>query len=376
MSDNKKNNYLVSNIFTSLPSKDLSNTIENCNNQLSSSIKKLSELFSKPREFVTSDYSESNKLVNSIVKLKETNPVNVWISELTEFSSAYIKKEHSINGIQLNGSKCSEIINNAAEIIEKFKKDYSDIIKDVQYHDIIRQKLEHVIEINTDILQELDSLEKSSEIKDNNDYKHLQALKEIINIEIAQLIYCSELSNSVVDRLLSAFNEQKNLIDQSEVLAQNFKSRLINLIDVIHHNKELTEILNSNKDKFDSTYQLSTNLIENELSKLLPNSSEFSSHLKIYENHISEIKEISSTELSFYQITQNIIESLKVLQKKLATDDEMQDIDKENNLDFLKQKYTMNSEHKIHELAMENELLKELFSEITEDEDDNDIEFF
>lgn len=377
MSGSKTNIFLVKSFFNSLSPKDLKITIEKSNQQITEAITKLSKLFSKPREFTTTGYSESNRLINSITQLKENISVNSWIEELSELDNGYLKEEHFKT---FNGSKpesCNTIIHRAVEIKEKFKNDYSEIIKEIQYHDITKQKLEHVIEINNDILKEIEKLDSLETQENETELKYLRALKEIINIEIAQLIYSSELCNSAIKKIVDAIAEQKIFIDKTKSLSNNLKERLSGILNLIHTDENISGIVESNKELFKSIHQLNPDNAKEEFQKLLPDNTEFENLINTYSANLEEIEVLSTSGESFYETIKNVNEELTSIRVLISEDGEKSDKINEVNLDFLKMKYTMNSERKIHELALENNLIKDFFSEMDETaDDDNDVEFF
>ncbi len=365
MSDNKT--YILENILNTLSVKDLKSIIQENNALITDTIENLAILFRKPRSFVTTDYAESNRLVNSIIKIKEKEPVKYWLEELAEVDKTYLNKENH----KLYESSCDYMIHQAKEIKEKFQNDYSDIIKEIQYHDITRQKLEHVVEINNDIFNELLTLESNS--NGNSELKHLKALKEIFSIEIAQLKYSYELCKSAIEHINNAFEDQSTYIDKSKNISQKLKQRILEILNIIDTDEELSDIINDNTDRFRHLSKLTQNNIEKEIYKHFPNGAEFDKVRKLYDTHIIEIKALTLSKSNFFEVIQLVINNLKDSQEKLFKDH--QEI-LESNLDFIKQKYTMNSEYKIHELALEDNLLKDYFSEMNNSEEDNDVEFF
>lgn len=346
MGGNKSNIISVKSIFISLSTNDLKAILEKSNIQITESIDNLSGLYIVPRDLLTSDNEETNNLFDPILEIRNES----WFEAITEFGSKFPE-----------GENLSTILNQIIEFRNEFKNYYSEIIRDIQYHDIIKQKLKHIIEINNDIKKELTILEVD-DFLNNKELKYLKAIKEIINIEIAQLIYSLELCKASMERIKKALEEQHNLIGKTTILLEKLKEKLLKILKRTENKENAIKYIDS-----DSAKSTILNLADHK---------NFEDSQKNFKTYIEEIEKLISSESSFFENINITINNIKEAQNKLFKDGENKNNLKESNLDFLKKKYTMSSEYKIHQLTLENDLIKDFFSEMSEPEQSNDVEFF
>jgi hypothetical protein len=79
----------------------------------------------------------------------------------------------------------------------------ADIITNLQYHDIIRQKMEHIQTTQKKVLADLDSIEVSA--KDNGFEKLLIRIRDIANLQSAQLVHANKEYQQAIENITQKF---------------------------------------------------------------------------------------------------------------------------------------------------------------------------
>lgn len=100
----------------------------------------------------------------------------------------------------------SRLIPQLSKQTENSSKSIADIITNLQYHDIIRQKMEHVHATHKKLLAELDDTAKTKE-KDSLDNTDILLLKirDIANLQSAQLVYANKEYQSAIEVITDKF---------------------------------------------------------------------------------------------------------------------------------------------------------------------------
>jgi len=353
----------------------------------------------------------------------------------------------------------------------------SDIVKKLQYHDIIRQKMEHIQKTHQDLIDELNMFDYAG-----GDEKHLiekakffLKIRDVSGIQAAQLIQANKEYQSAIETIVNNF---VLVLDNIDILRSTCKENENNK-DFLNHNphreivdkldqtelfyiKELgnckvlsSEVLNADKqiknvEKYfgglqklikeffseinahlksikkqtsdDKSVQRTIEQINNVLSELKNNIEvltgiiqklhSFKTNIsqiihknvlqtidfneikeyvallkrnrdkidgKLDENKLigsSSLKQIkkSISEIKYYDFFENVIEEitqeLNAISYKLKEGDEIDDETLSDNLNMLKEYYTVETEHSIHEKLAKGEEID------IENKEDGDIEFF
>jgi hypothetical protein len=117
-----------------------------------------------------------------------------------------------------------------------------EVITNIQYHDIIRQKMEHVQSSQDDLIKELKDSTKAS-VNSENLLSLIIKIPEIINIQAAQLLYTNRDYQTSIERITNQ------------------------LIDVSNETAELTTIYNSihkNTFKFEDSFIFQVDITQTE----------------------------------------------------------------------------------------------------------------
>lgn len=131
--------------------------------------------------------TDANNIAITIGVVKD---VNEQLSHLLKYAfEDYVSLSNSLGNFY---NKLKEFYNESGAFVDKVKlesllESLNQIIVDLQFHDIIRQKLEHIEEIHASLLKEL---EKSP--TDLNSTEYAVILPEICRLNVAQLHFISD----------------------------------------------------------------------------------------------------------------------------------------------------------------------------------------
>lgn len=84
---------------------------------------------------------------------------------------------------------------------ENYSKSIGQIVTNLQYHDIIRQKMEHIQDTHKEIVLELNQLEKSNNMPElfARQARYITEIPDIAEIQVAQLILTNKEYQSAID---------------------------------------------------------------------------------------------------------------------------------------------------------------------------------
>ncbi|MCK5169443.1 MAG: hypothetical protein KAQ75_06165, partial [Bacteroidales bacterium] len=184
---------------------------------------------------------------------------------------------------------------------DKSTESISDIIKKLQYHDIIKQKMEHIQQTHKDLISELSKFENTvNEEKHLNDKaKFFLRIRDIAGLQAAQLIQANREYQSAIEIIINNFvqvGDNMNIISQmcGDVIVDENDDE-IKLFEEIVDQVVITEQNFTNK--FDQNKKLNKdiNLIEHQLTQaekyfavLKDLNQDLNQNMESYFNNISE----------------------------------------------------------------------------------------
>lgn len=124
---------------------------------------------------------------------KNLNALDSVISLLRSGISLFFVKHEKSN---LQATKVETETNNGL-------KGINHIITNLQYHDIIRQKMEHIQSAHKEIIKELISLEKENNKNALKEY--LSQIPDIAELQVAQLIYTNKEYQQAIENITKQF---------------------------------------------------------------------------------------------------------------------------------------------------------------------------
>jgi len=95
-----------------------------------------------------------------------------------------------------------------AKKTEDYFENVSKIVTNLQYHDIIRQKMEHVQQTHKEIIEELNAFDfsdKEAELTDHT--KKFLKIRDIASVQVAQLIHTNQEYQEAIEKITKNFLE-------------------------------------------------------------------------------------------------------------------------------------------------------------------------
>lgn len=424
---------------------DIQNSLKKINN-LFQKLDDHNETFSKLIEKGKSLFTE--KLLKNAIKIEQL--LNDFF---TKMNSLFTQVDQHLGSLKTHTSKNDLHISN--------------IITNLQYQDIVRQKIEHIQEIHKEIFAELNSLVDIPEKQLKNKFDFFIKIRDISGLQAAQLIHTNHEYQKAIKTITSNIAELEVNLDLIHAICNNedgsCKQKISQAIDsmsqameMIVHIKDpgeaiqefdddcknleyMEEIIADAKNIIDSCNSKFGNIIVNQkelksitenLHKALIESEEtiaiFNADMQLltspiktdieplktilYEEFKKESKQLaenvgeiygdisekmnqesnialaysgngnnSTEKIKYYDLFETVIEEiidhLNTINLKLENG-ENRSMDKTQNLEYLKNKYTTESEHLIHEKIVNNHSFIEMDAGNNEDIDDDNLELF
>ncbi len=448
--------------------------------ELLSKFKDVEEIVNRIKAF-SERLSKNLNHLRKIAKISYSNFSQVKDQNLMNVEDFLSDVRSRIKTIEDRSKDNDECIPKIRRKTDKSADSISDIVKKLQYQDIIKQKMEHIQQTHKDLINELNKFEDSpSDEKHLNDKaKFFIRIRDIAGLQAAQLIQANKEYQSALEIIVNNFmtvgdnmkvisemcgkikteenkdeveilneiikkvaiteddfrkkfeqNDKLNkdikviehhleqsekyflmlndlnvdlankLNDYTEIVKKysgsddNIKNALLqisNLFNEIQKNaigldqvKDQMDPIRKRMQNFANEFQnLGLNADFNQVKEVVTKLSTFGKDVddKLQENHqvSSEVLESIKKSISaikyyeyFEKIIEEIIAELNTINFKLRIDDNQTDASVEDNLKTIKEYYTMETEHKIHDQVSKGE---EMDLDI-ESEEDGDIEFF
>lgn len=283
----------------------------------------ISPIHDKEKSKIEQQNQMASQIIDKIKNLSDTIVKNLnhlqKISKLSLNNLQQIKEQKEYN-IGLLLSNIQEVLN---VLKEKYKKNkilipdiiqssekttvsVDDIIKKLQYQDIIKQKMEHIQQTHRDLIKELQALENT-----NKDETHLNDLakcflriRDIAGLQAAQLIHANKEYQSALEIIINQFlsiGDHMKYISQkgNEILFDenglSFYNDIIRLFSMA--NDILDQKFTQNKKINDdvTTLENQLNLIDLCFNKLNILSNTFQ---KLFFDSMESIQEISGDDMN------------------------------------------------------------------------------
>jgi len=204
-------------------------------------------------------------------------------------------KEAGINMLELNN----------------ITRDYSDsstkIITNLQYDDIIRQKVEHVQKIHKEVVNELTMINFDNGLTPENTFDYLIKIRNIASLQASQLIHANKEYQRAIEvisvKLLGLIDSMGSVAELSNEFAGNYAD---------HHTTHLTQV----KDKLNKlNFSLFVSTINNEVkNRIVQLKERFNKLIKSY-------KEIHKLSQQLNEVIQFLaISTQKTSSKELSHD--------------------------------------------------------
>ncbi len=224
------------------------------------------------------------------------------------------------------------------ELKSKKTASSSQIITNLQYQDIIRQKIEHVKHAQSKVLQNLsiNKKEVKSNVKEEmHNYRHL--LHDIGTLQVAQLVHANQKYQNAIDTIIEKFKElDKNLNKINEISRDIkrmddfsskaiFEQQLITNRSKIHF-KDFEKLIHTFFINVENAYSQSKllteeynklNCIKAALEILSDNIQAISNNKTTHQNTQNSLKQFADTLTEVYANTKRIEELLLINHKNI-----------------------------------------------------------
>jgi hypothetical protein len=163
------------------------------------------------------------------------------------------------------------------EQTDKNSENIDSIITNLQYHDIIRQKIEHIQRTHKDIINELKSFhdQDSGMAVIHNKVKTFIKIRDVAGLQAAQLIHANNQYQLAIDEIsrdlgeignemISISSMCDNLVGKSEQAKDYYLNNIVeNLNNALSYNHKLIELVAVIRQQMEILDQLKNNLIKN-----------------------------------------------------------------------------------------------------------------
>ncbi len=429
------------------------------------------------------------KLINLFIE--KATEINLFLSLIKQDNYNQLQRlndniEISFELFKRKHHEANEMFVKLKEQTDKNATYVANIITHLQYHDIIRQKIEHIQHTHKDIIEELKEYTENTTEKSliHNKAKTYIKIRDISGLQAAQLIHANnqyqnairEISQNLeeIGNNMVAINSMcENLVGRSEKskkyyldsivdnlnLALQYNQKLSELTYQLNHQtSELKSILLQLENLFNDSFDQIENLSRFNMNSVLPEQNNSQNRLVFNDIHnqklqinsilkeltnkidmLASVSQLFSNEKNFFEkISKTIPDLINLLQKSIKDVDEFLNLnsskstdisddikssirnikyydifekscekiinelnlinarlnygyqvsakDREENLKILKSRYTMASEHLIHDKLSSANNITEIINNNSEqiikianqktDEDDDNLELF
>ncbi|OQY00654.1 MAG: hypothetical protein B6I20_08440 [Bacteroidetes bacterium 4572_117] len=232
-------------------------------------------------------------------------------------------------------------------ILTKKTEDYfanvSSIITNLQFHDIIRQKMEHVQQTHKEIISELNSFDfsdKSTELTEST--KKFLRIRDIASVQVAQLIHTNQEYQEAIEKITKNFLQIGDDMKSISAMCTSFSGHNF-VYGVTHFHKiekkleksvELINKFSSDGETFGkeiSSIQDVCNSINDELAGL-SNSNKIISNsvidiFKILDDSDVKLPGLKKLKLQIVDVNTNVLEELELIKSHYVdVSDELESI--------------------------------------------------
>lgn len=184
-----------------------------------------------------------------------------------------VKKYSTVARKKLQSEKATESLSTK---IKKAIRSFDHIMVELQYHDIIRQKLEHIYTVERCLSEEFSDLYEHPQA--NKPLFYVLAMSDIIELAINQLKCIKEeylLASNKIQQRLRALWTDREISSQLQLFLFNTSENLRNVIQSIDLLIKMHERIRTERNTFEVTCTEETRMkILNEIKKLYTMESE------------------------------------------------------------------------------------------------------
>lgn len=251
-----------------------------------------------------------------------------------------------LNRMSLDDYWSSEMIMNINAHTQMCFSNMGEVITNLQYHDIIRQKMEHIQESQQELIKGIDNINDLG--GDNDEYAQLLGfvvkIPEVTSVQVAQLLYTNKDYQTSLERISNK------------------------LLEVSQEMKKLNKIYNSadqNAQKFDEKF----------LSEIILAQNDFKEFLLQIKVGWSDIEEAIVDILSKYNVLKEVLQETFADEKEIRKEIRyLERLIKDNGKDFGLELVSKLSQM-ISDLQMNSNSLKNHFNGVTQQMNNSSVMF-
>ncbi len=221
--------YLLANIRLGLvcdplrTDKDVFKTIENL------------ELFiADYRKQIDNANSELDAIINHVSEIKRQDNLHYIVSVMP--AENYIaSSSRELKEFTVEGYFNVEMFNLLNRHIQSCFSDLNEVVTNLQFHDIIRQKIEHIREAQKQVINRIDNIDDVKDDKDliESQVKFLAKLPEVIDVQVAQLMYVNNDYQDSIDKITSMLIDVGHELKQITTFFEKISEGTRKIIDDI-----------------------------------------------------------------------------------------------------------------------------------------------
>ncbi len=250
-----------------------------------------------------------------------------------------------------------------AKKTEDYFENVSKIVTNLQYHDIIRQKMEHVQQTHKEIIEELNAFDFSDENAELAGHtKKFLKIRDIASVQVAQLIHTNQEYQEAIEKITKNFLEIGEDMKSIAYMCSAFSEH--NLAYGITHFQEIekkleraVELINkfsSDGEEFNNrinNIQLACDEIDGELQKLSGKNKQLSKQIieifKMIDNLDTNIPGLDKLKYQIKDINENVQEDLELIKSHYDdVNDELYSIGT-----IVAEEYEKDFKHKLNRIA-------------------------
>ncbi len=185
---------------------------------------------------VTADHQKINEQINNLSQCSEEQEKSIYLlcnklNDVIKFAEEGIFSGIEVLGDQLNKindglnyfsttySQSLKYINQIADLDSKRLLSTSEIITNLQFQDILRQKIEHVKDAHLEISENLTSSLNEEGILDA---KELLKIRDISTLQSAQLIHANQEYQQAVEKILNKISDLNTFLNNYSHIWNHF----------------------------------------------------------------------------------------------------------------------------------------------------------
>ncbi|HEY9124555.1 MAG TPA: hypothetical protein VIO15_09460, partial [Bacteroidales bacterium] len=215
---------------------------------------------------IKEDFLQTEKLISEFALLASEG--NNFLDKVKKetYSTLLILNDQIDSSLKLFNKKnqeASQLIDFFKGLNEKNSGKIANIITNLQYHDIIRQKIEHIQNTHKDIIKELKSIQnnESEVIQLHNKVKIYIKIRDVAGLQAAQLIHANNqyqaAINQISENLETLGNEMitisstcNNFVSRSEHAKDVYLNTIVELLNnALKYIRQMNQQLDAIKDK-------------------------------------------------------------------------------------------------------------------------------